>query len=82
MMRENEPDRPLVAIEQKLDVGPALQRNRRSRHDDGRAVIAAHRVKRYANVARHSSVRPPMGAFIGPRPARRDNSGFAAQGNA
>src|SRR5271154_5332152 len=69
---ENRADRPLLAVEEKLEVRPALERDRRGGHDDGRPVIAAHRVQRYANIARHSLVRPPRaccsgGARRGPR---------------
>src|SRR5262249_18386225 len=81
MTCEHWPDRLLFAIEEKLNVGTAFERYRGRGYDDRRSVIASHRVQRYANVARHSMIRPP-----GPRcpggAAWRDNSGFAAQGNA
>ena len=81
MTRKDGPNRRLVAIEEKLNVGTAFERDGGGGHDDRRPVIAPHRVQRYANVARHSLVRPP-----GPRcpggAARRDNSGSVAQGNA
>ena len=80
MTREDGPDRALLAIEEKLNVGTAFERYGRGGQDDRRPMIAAHRVQRYTNVARHSLVRPP-GAPC-PVPARRDNSGSAEQGNA
>ncbi len=59
MSGENRTDHLLIPVKQEPNVRPALQRDRGARHDDGRTVIAPHRVKRYANVARHSLVRPP-----------------------
>ena len=46
-------------------VGPALQRDGGGGHDDARPMVAAHRVQRYANVARHSLVRPPEARSAG-----------------
>ena len=75
-------DRLLLTVEEKLNVRPALERDRGGGHDDGRPMIAAHRVQRYANVARHPwSDRPGRVARAAPG-VGRDNSGFAAQGNA
>jgi hypothetical protein len=81
MARKDGRDRALVAIEEKLDVRTAFEREGCGGQDDRWPVITPHRVQRYANVACHSLVRPhrarcPDGA------ARRDNSGSAAQGNA
>src|SRR5208282_4264446 len=58
-------DRALVAVDQKAEVRPALERDRRARHDDGGAPVAPHRVKRYADVARHSFVRTRPGPCRG-----------------
>jgi hypothetical protein len=77
------PNALLVSKKQELDVRTALQRHRGARHDDGRTVIAPHRIKRYANVARHSLVRPrPKGRCSGVARRGRDNSALDAQGNA
>ena len=80
---ENLPDRLLLAVEEELEVRPALERDRRGRDDDARPVVAAHRVQRYANVARHSldPTAPKRVARAAPG-VGRDNSGFVAQGNA
>ena len=67
---------------EKAHVGPAFERDRRRRDDDRRPVIAAHHVERYANVAIHPRIDPAAANFQRFRPKlRRDNSGFAAQGN-
>jgi len=78
VLLEQRGERRLVAVKLKGDVGPAHQRDGRRRHDDRRAVIAAHGVHRDANIPGHlssNSQRAP-----GPR-RRRDNSQFVAQGN-
>ena len=72
----------LVAEKEKAHVGPAFERDRRRRDDDRRPVIAAHHVERYPNVAIHRIIDPAAAAFQRFRlKLRRDNSGFAAQGN-
>ena len=60
-----------VAVDQKAQVRPALERDRRARHDDRRAAVAPHRVKRYADVARHSLVRTRPGPCRGAPGAAR-----------
>ncbi len=54
MTRDDRRDRLLLAVQQELKVRPPFERNRHCGHDDRGAEIAAHRVNRYANVARHS----------------------------
>src|ERR1700722_8387686 len=81
MTLEDGADHAPLAVEKKLNVGKAFKRQGRGGQNDRWAMIATHRVQRYANVACHSLVRPrrarcPDGA------ARRDNSGSAEQGNA
>ena len=71
MTLQDGPDRALVTIEKKLDVGTAFEREGRGGQDDRRPVIAPHRVQRYANVACHSLVRPRPGALPGRRGAAR-----------
>ena len=69
-------------------IGPAaqaaLESDRGSGDDDGGAEIAAHRVQRYSDVPVHPDHRFLTGAGQRrprPRKSRRDNSGFALQGN-
>ena len=71
MSRKEGPDRPLVAVEEKLDVRTAFERNRGGGHDDRWPVIAPHRVQRYANIARHSLGPTARAALPGRRGAAR-----------
>jgi len=45
----------LVAVEQKLDVGMALERDLGTRHKHRWAVVSSHRVERNTNFLRHGS---------------------------
>ena len=45
--REVRLDARLVAVQQEAHVGMALQREGGAGHDDGRALVSAHRVERY-----------------------------------
>ena len=51
-------DRLLVAEQNEIDVGPALERDRRRVQHDRGPVVAAHRVERYANVLFHPNFYP------------------------
>ena len=79
---EKRTHRVFVAVHQEAQVRSALEGDRGAGHDDGGTAVAPHRVKRYTNIARHSLVRTRPGPMPERRPARRDNSGFGAQGNA
>ena len=51
-------DRLFVAEQNEVDVGPALERDRRRVQHDRGPVVAAHRVERYANVLFHPNFYP------------------------
>ncbi len=58
MRGQNRRDRLFVAEQNEVDVGPPLERDRRRVQHDGRPVVAAHRVERYANVLFHPTFYP------------------------
>ena len=70
-------DRLLVAEEKEADVRPPFECERRRGQHDGRAVIAPHRVQRYADIRRHSSC-PTAPSPARAAPGAADNSVFAA----
>ncbi len=51
-------DHLLIAEQNEFDIRSPLERNRRRIQHDGGAVVATHRVERYANVFFHPNINP------------------------